>query len=148
MMVASAKPAQRNASLGGLRREEERAIARARGRRNEERALAACRSAARPEWMKSARLAAHREDHAGIDLVLETDVGQLFLQVKSSMTGKVKFESVRRKHRIAVVVVRDGDSDARVLEKVSATAGALRAEYRDERRAFLARLYGWKLGTR
>ncbi len=145
MMAVSGEPAQRS-RLGGLRSEEERAIARARGRRSEERALAACRSAARPSWIKTARPAAHDEDHAGIDLVLETDVGRLFVQVKSSMTGKAKFESVRRKHRIAVVVVRDGDSDARLLAQVSASVGALRAPWL-ERRAFLARLYGSEAGA-
>jgi hypothetical protein len=140
MMVVSGEPAQRN-RLGGLWPEEERA-ARARGRRSEERALAACRSAARPSWIKTARPAAHDEDQAGIDLVLETDVGRLFVQVKSSMTGKAHFEAVPRKHRIAVVVVREYDSDVRVLEKVSEAVAMLRAEYVRRGRAAVARTRG------
>jgi hypothetical protein len=110
-----------------------RELARERGRRSEERALEACRSDARPSWIKTARLAARREDHAGIDVVLETDVGRLFLQVKSSEWGREKFEKRRRKADIAVIVVRSEDDDAKLLAKVSEALGELRAKYRKGR---------------
>lgn len=41
--------------------------------------------------MKTARHATREEDHRGIDIVLETDVGRLYLQVKSSYRGVEEF---------------------------------------------------------
>jgi hypothetical protein len=133
MTVESGKPAQSSRLGGRWRRSVWRELARERGRRSEERALAACQSDARPSWIKTARLAASREDHAGIDVVLETDVGRLFLQVKSSEWGRQKFEKRRRKADIAVIVVQSEDDDAKLLAKVSEALGELRAKYRKGR---------------
>src|SRR5271156_1710138 len=65
-------------------------VARARGIQAEERGVKACRSEGRPAWMKTARYATREEDRHGIDIVVETDVGRLFVQVKSSQRGVEK----------------------------------------------------------
>ena len=130
------------------RRRIPKATALARGRLAEERVLKACRSDSRPKWILTARFSCHAEDHAGIDIVLETDIGRLFLQVKSSRFGRERFQEVKRKDRIAVVVVKPGDNDEAVLAKVSSALGELRAQYKRERPAFWAGIYGWKVAPK
>lgn len=44
-----------------------------------------------PEWIYSGRPATHEEDCRGIDCVFETDVGELYIQVKSSRDAVEKF---------------------------------------------------------
>ncbi len=75
-----------------------------RGRRNEERALDAV-TTANLSWIRSARLATREEDARGIDLVLETDVGGLFFQIKSSHRGKRKFIDTHGKSRTRIAVI-------------------------------------------
>jgi hypothetical protein len=83
--------------------------------------------------MRSVRAATRREDHRGIDVVIESDVGKLFVQVKSSIAAKAKFEGRRRSARIVVVVVDAGDSLEAVLRRVVGGVGAVRGEYVEER---------------
>jgi hypothetical protein len=104
-----------------------------RGRTNEERVLHACRLASRPPWMKSARRATRAEDHDGIDVVVESDVGKLYVQVKSSRRGKAEFQERRRRARVAVVVVGSGDAPEKILARVVGQLAPLRAEYLRQR---------------
>jgi hypothetical protein len=108
-------------------------LAAERGRARERHVLAACALGVRPAWMRSARAATRREDHRGIDVVIESDVGKLFVQVKSSIAGKAKFEGRRRSARIVVVVVDAGDSLEAVLGMVVGGVGEVRGEYVRER---------------
>jgi hypothetical protein len=108
-------------------------VANQRGRGNEKRVLDACLLAARPGWMQAARLATREEDHDGIDVVIESDVGKLYVQVKSSRRGKAAFLESDRRARVAVVVVRTGDSQEALLRKVVGGVGALRAEFLRDR---------------
>ncbi len=108
-------------------------IANQRGRTSEQRVLEACQLPGRPGWMKSARAATRAEDHDGIDVVVESDVGKLFVQVKSSLRGKADFEERRRRARVAVVVVGAGDAAEKVLRKVVGELAKVRAGYLKER---------------
>jgi len=63
-------------------------IGNERGRANEHHVLEACLLPSRPAWMTGARAGTRVEDHAGIDVVVESDVGKPYVQVKSSRTGK------------------------------------------------------------
>jgi hypothetical protein len=72
-----------------------------RGRANEHHVLEACLLASRPAWMVSARAGTRAEDHDGIDVVVESDVGKLYVQVKSSRTGKAAF--VKRRPRVSPI---------------------------------------------
>jgi hypothetical protein len=83
--------------------------------------------------MKSARKATRDEDADGIDVVIESDVGKLFVQVKSSRGGKAAFAEKRRRARIAVVVARTADTQEALLRKVVAAVGEVRADIRKER---------------
>ena len=104
-----------------------------RGRTNERHVLEACRLPSRPAWMTGARAASRAEDHDGIDVVVESDVGKLFVQVKSSRTGKAAFTERRRRARVAVVVVKSGDTLEDVLRRVVGALAPLRKEYLAER---------------
>ena len=104
-------------------------LAADRGRARERHVLAACGLRTRPAWMRSARAATRVEDHRGIDVVIESDVGNLFVQVKSSRLGKAKFERRRRAARSVVVVVDAGDSLEAVLGRVVGEVAKVRGEY-------------------
>lgn len=81
--------------------------AQALGRANEARLLEAVQYLReRHAWILGVRQAAQEEDAKGIDLVVTTDVGELYLQSKSSKAAAVDFMQKRRKLLIAAVVVR------------------------------------------
>ncbi len=104
-----------------------------RGWNNEKRVLDACALPTRPEWMHAARAATHTEDHAGIDIVVEADVGKLYVQVKSSKGGKAAYRERRRSAHAVVVVVRSRDSQEDLLRKLVGELSKLRAEYLKKR---------------
>jgi len=108
--------------------------AKKRGRISEARVLEALALPSRPEWMRAFRMATKEEDRAGIDVVVESDVGKLFVQVKSSRRGKAAFVERRRGARIAVVVVAVTDTPEAVLRKIVGELAKIRAEYVKERR--------------
>jgi len=103
-------------------------LANERGAKNEDRVVEACALPARPPWLLSARKATRAEDAQGIDVVIESDVGKLFVQVKSSRGGKARFVERGRAH-VAVVVVTHADSSEKVLRKVVGEVSRLRAQY-------------------
>jgi hypothetical protein len=83
--------------------------------------------------MHAARAATRAEDNRGIDIVVDSDVGKLYLQVKSSRAGRAGFAERHPHLRAAVVIVRAGDALETVLARVSGELGKLRAEYVKER---------------
>lgn len=90
----------------------------------------------RPPWFIDAQLGTLVQDREGIDVVITSDVGPLFLQVKSSDIFKRKFESEHTRRRrsgqrtaiIEVVIVNDRLTDDQVLR---AALSALRCLYRE-----------------
>ena len=111
--------------LGGLAHE--------RGKSNEARVLEACLLPTRPAWMKSARRATTAEDHDGIDVVVESDLGKLYVQVKSSRRGQAEFQKKKRRIRVVVVRPSPADTPEQILRRVFGPLGALRAELLRER---------------
>ncbi len=105
-----------------------------RGKTSERHVLEALALPSRPAWMTGVRRATKAEDAAGIDVVVESDVGKLFVQVKSSRGGKAAFLERRRSARVAVVVVRVTDAPEAILAKVVGELSKIRAEYLRERR--------------
>jgi hypothetical protein len=65
-----------------------------------------------PVWFKSLRRATSEEDAKGIDLVVEIDLGQVLIQVKSSWSRAKEF--VEKHPEIPVLVVHPEDSEDRV----------------------------------
>ncbi len=70
-----------------------------------------------PEWVKGIRPATKEEDRQGQDAFLQTDVGEIPIQIKSSVAGAERF---RQKYgdRIPVVIVASFDRLDEVLVKV------------------------------
>ncbi len=100
-----------------------------RGRINENRVWQVvndCRSLW-PEWFQGAWLSSKTDDGRGIDLVVMSDVGKLYFQIKSSEAGRKKFERQRRHLPIELIVVKNTDTD--LYQKVLAAAGRLRDRF-------------------
>ena len=75
-----------------------------------------------PRWFCGLRRATQEEDCGGIDAVAFTeDVGNIFLQIKSSRCGVEKFKKQQKKYRkrkwIFPVIIRTNDGDAEIAEK-------------------------------
>lgn len=101
-----------------------------RGAWNERRVLHVLSSDV-PAWVRSARAATKAEDRKGIDVVVDTDVGMLYLQVKSSRKGAERFDP--RGKMIGVVVAGDA-SEKQLRRRVLGILGELRRQVQDRRR--------------
>lgn len=83
-----------------------------RGRRTENKFFEAMRAPFAEEmfeWVSAVHRASAKEDRKGIDAVICTDVGKLFIQIKSSETGATEFRNGQHcRHRmIGVIIIRD-----------------------------------------
>jgi hypothetical protein len=94
--------------------------ARERGAANEERLLAAVFGLrAGASWIRDARRATPEEDAVGVDVVVESDVGPLRLQAKSSAGAARRFVARRG---VAVEAVADGRAGACCADYASEAA--------------------------
>jgi hypothetical protein len=109
-----------------------------RGIESEMRLLESCRLPSRPPWMHRARLATRIEDRSGVDIVIESDLGALLVQVKSSNAGKQQFRR-RPLLSIAIVIVRAGDSAAALLAKMVGELEPIRAQHLEKALAVAGR---------
>ena len=107
-----------------------------RGRSAEHKALEALLAFFTHEsWICQPRQATKHEDLRGIDIVVPTtDIGDLFLQIKSSFHGVEKFN--RRQHRqmIAVVVVKPFESQEIIWKNLREALWKLRTQILEKRR--------------
>ena len=107
-------------ALAGLERISNHALGSFRnaiGKEREKAALNALRynqDGFLPEWILAVALGTREEDRAGIDIVIHTDIGKMFLQIKSSRRQVEKFLSKHRKGNIVPFIV-DQISDVLVL---------------------------------
>jgi hypothetical protein len=99
----------------------------ARGVLAEKRVLDVCTAPGRPRWVLGARRASPEEDARGIDVVVDSDVGPLWLQVKSSYFAKERFLAKAPRPGIGVVVILPYDPEEAVRTKVYSELGHLRA---------------------
>lgn len=107
--------------------------ANGRGSYSERLALdAATLAVERIDWMLSARAADNAEDRRGIDIVVESDVGALYLQVKSSRKAARDFNAEDRRAAWieAVPVARDS---ATTFRRIVGALTRLRARVLDRR---------------
>lgn len=105
--------------ISKISKERLRALGRAGqavGREHERKVLEALQRPDRPWWILGARLATGAEDREGIDVVVQTDTGTLFLQVKSNKLAanrwRKRHKALVRSGRAGVVLVRRGDGAA------------------------------------
>lgn len=105
-----------------------RQIAKDRGFANENRVAEALTFLSEndpPPWFKGWDKATPEQDRKGIDYVVHTyDIGDLYLQVKSSHAGCKKFNGRRRKQLIAVLLVQESN----LLDKLHKSLVFLRNE--------------------
>lgn len=90
-----------------------------KGRVAEERVLrAALRLCEETDWLYIARLATSKEDESGIDVVVYSSIGKLYIQVKSSHCGARKFRSKRPLTKVIVVIIDGEMSSVKIEHKV------------------------------
>ena len=87
--------------------------------------LEACLSDRRPDWMQTVRPSFYEED---ADVVVESDVGKLFVKIKGSIRGG-------HQSPIGVVVVNKVDDEERLLAKVVDVLGPIRQSRLDKRKS-------------
>lgn len=97
------------------------------GKRAEGRALTAINGLGW-HWVKGARLATPAEDQAGIDIVVTTPTGELYVQVKSAVLAARRWRKKYPNLKAGVVVVRRAATDAEVRTAVSSTLITLKQE--------------------
>lgn len=83
-------------------------------------------------WISDFRRASWIEDRKkGIDFVIQTDVGDLFLQIKSSQTGKEK--SLKKHPKIPVVVINRNFDLEEIKQEIITTLSGQREFYLSKR---------------
>lgn len=112
-----------------------RALTRAgkdRGFTNERKVLQAFaeRTPDVPDWFIAIEKASRELDRRGVDFVIFTaDVGQLYLQIKSSERNKRRFETAHRHQNIAVVILHVYEFEEEVRGKIIAALSELRKRF-------------------
>jgi hypothetical protein len=88
-----------------------------------------------PSWFKDHREATKEEDEQGIDLVINShDLGPLYIQIKSSRRGEIKFlDKGRRSRLIEVIVIRANETKKMVLEKILEACEKIRTQILERR---------------
>lgn len=108
-----------------------------KGRKNESLVLQALNNAANknklPKWIHEFYLSSYEEDQKGIDLIVNTDVGKLYLQIKSSKYGKNKFENKFKtnikRYGIETIIVNTEESEEKLLLKILLLLKRMRKRY-------------------
>ena len=109
-------------------------IGNERGLENEFKVLNGVRGASsKPAWYRDVRHATREEDDRGIDVVVYTDIGELYLQVKSSKFRAVQFKRKSRKQMIGMIVVKVKDTLDQLGAKAFAEVGRLRSQILEKR---------------
>ncbi len=97
------------------------------GRAGEERVLKAFLSLdlknAVPSWWRGIRAATRDEDARGIDHVVHTDCGDLFLQIKTSLFKEGGEFSERNDNDVPIVRINLKDSDAEIRKRIIQVIG-------------------------
>lgn len=80
-----------------------------------------------PMWIVGYEQASFEDDSTGVDGWVDTDVGRIKIQIKSSRKSAKEF---RKNHPdTAVVIVEQGDEDEKIQGKIASAVGLLRKKY-------------------
>lgn len=71
-----------------------------------------------PSWWRGIRRGTPEEDGRGIDHVVHTDIGDIFIQIKSSLHKKTDRFPQRNDRDVAIVYINLKDSDAEIRKRV------------------------------
>ena len=76
-----------------------------------------------PDWYNGVSKATIEQDQRGIDFIVHTSFGDIFIQIKSSQTGANKFlkKTKKQKVRIIVLVIKN-DYNEENIRSISFTA--------------------------
>ena len=112
-------------------------IQKSRGFQNEERFMRAIENGNgnNPNWYNGVSKATTEQDQRGIDFIIHTSFGNIFVQIKSSEMGAKKFLNKPRNQnfRIVVLVIKN-DYDEENIRSISFTA--IQAEIDFNRKPF------------
>jgi hypothetical protein len=86
-----------------------------------------------PQWIIEIREATKDEDKKGCDIVVKTDIGKLYLQVKSSWTGVKDFNSKRRSKIIATILSRPEEDETKLFNIAIKKLSSMRKEILERR---------------
>lgn len=84
-----------------------------------------------PDWLLGYEGVTEKEDARKIDRWIMTDVGKIRLQIKSSLIAAKKFKEEHPD--IPVIVVRAGDNDRQIMDRIVSVIGQQRKIYLEER---------------
>ena len=110
------KDAQRGLSYEAIVKESGR-IGNDVGKAGERRVHEACKNGEKPSWWKSIRRATPQEDAEEIDHVISTDVGDIYLQTKTTLSESVKHRPSRTSRSIAIIYINLKESDDEIWKK-------------------------------
>lgn len=108
-------------------------LANKKGEENEDRVLETFKNAKVPDWFHN--ISKTIDSFPNIDFIIKTDVGPIYLQIKSSKEGKLKFKNKlgTKSKYIACVVVKRNDDGELIRTKVVSSVGELRKIFLKER---------------
>lgn len=86
-----------------------------------------------PSWFYSIRRPTHEQDSRGIDVIIESDVGDLYVQVKSSKAAARNFNSHPRRLPIHAVWIHANSSEQQIRDKIVSAAQRVRAQILEKR---------------
>lgn len=113
-------------------------IGNERGRINEEKVFDAfseeCEEPPLPEWFRGYISATEEEDKRGIDGWVDTDVGKIKIQVKSSRNAAREFR--KNNPDTAVISVRDGEDLETIRRRLLSEIDPLRKLYLEKRNQY------------
>jgi hypothetical protein len=87
-----------------------------------------------PSWFHGVRRASVSEDNAGIDAFVITDIGEIPVQIKSSVNGMFEFNKKHPGNQIPVLVISRDLSAAQILQKAIEIVSRERDYQRNKRR--------------
>lgn len=86
------------------------------------------------DWIFAARPANRKEDGRGIDIVVYSEWGKLYLQVKSSHSGARRYRDKRPTAKTMVVIVDPDMDDVKVRNKTYEALCRLRRYFQKQRK--------------
>lgn len=106
-----------------------------KGKRNERRVLRILEFFRErlPNWFKKFRAATPEEDAEGKDVVVETDVGEISVQIKSGRMGALEWLRDERSEWIGLVVVKKKKPDGRIRNEVIEQVAQIRKAIKKSR---------------
>lgn len=87
-----------------------------------------------PDWFISATKSSKDDDRRGIDVVVKTaDLGNLFLQIKSSTARAIAYSARKRSYLVGVIIISNLESNTDLLNRIILALNDLREKVLNKR---------------